>query len=142
VATGGGGQGECENFMMIKGHKLAVTDVHWTTDGQTLITSGADKTLRAFDALTSKQIKKMAGHSSIVNACCPARRGPQLIVSGSDDGTAKVRQWVREAVQAASEALGFEPSASRATDSHRPVANCVVSDGCDPPPRHRAPSGW
>lgn len=76
--------------MMIKGHKSAVTDVHWTTDGQTLITSGADKTLRAFDALTSQQIKKMAGHSSFVNACCPARRGPQLIVSGSDDGTAKV----------------------------------------------------
>ena len=83
-------QGECENYMMIKGHKLAVTDVHWTTDGQTLVTSGADKTLRAFDALTSKQIKKMVGHSSFVNACCPARRGPQLIVSGSDDGTAKV----------------------------------------------------
>ena len=67
-------QGECENYMMIKGHKLAVTDVHWTTDGQTLVTSGADKTLRAFDALTSKQIKKMVGHSSFVNACCPARR--------------------------------------------------------------------
>lgn len=83
-------QGECENFMMIKGHKLAVTDVHWTTDGQTLIASGADQTIRAFDAVTSKQIKKMSGHSSVVNSCCPARRGPQLIVSGSDDGTAKL----------------------------------------------------
>jgi hypothetical protein len=60
------------------------------------------QTIRAFDAVTSKQIKKMSGHSSVVNSCCPARRGPQLIVSGSDDGTAKVRtqarvsEWVRK----------------------------------------------
>lgn len=32
----------------------------------------------------------MAEHSSFVNSCCPARRGPPLIVSGSDDGTAKL----------------------------------------------------
>lgn len=36
------------------------------------------------------QIKKMAEHSSHVNSCCIARRGPPLIVSGSDDGTAKL----------------------------------------------------
>ena len=83
-------QGECENYMMIKGHRNAVTDLHWTTDGQTIIASGADNTIRAFDAVTSKQIKKMGEHTSFVNACCPARRGPQLIVSGSDDGTAKL----------------------------------------------------
>ncbi|CAI5518313.1 unnamed protein product [Closterium sp. Naga37s-1] len=37
-----------------------------------------------------QQIKKMAEHSSFVNSCCPAPRGPPLIVSGSDDGTAKL----------------------------------------------------
>lgn len=36
------------------------------------------------------QVKKMAEHSSFVNSCCSARRGPPLIVSGSDDGTAKL----------------------------------------------------
>jgi hypothetical protein len=46
-------QGECENFMMIKGHKLAVTDVHWTTDGQTLIASGADQVRLLGDAKSS-----------------------------------------------------------------------------------------
>lgn len=39
---------------------------------------------------TFAQIKKMAEHSSFVNSCCSARRGPPLIVSGSDDGTAKL----------------------------------------------------
>ncbi|KAF3660550.1 putative ion channel CASTOR-like isoform X1 [Capsicum annuum] len=32
----------------------------------------------------------MVEHSSFVNSCCPARRGLPLIVSGSDDGTAKL----------------------------------------------------
>lgn len=32
----------------------------------------------------------MAEHSSFVNSCCAARRGPPLIISGSDDGTAKL----------------------------------------------------
>lgn len=32
----------------------------------------------------------MAEHSPHVNNCCIARRGPPLIVSGLDDGTAKL----------------------------------------------------
>jgi len=83
-------QGECDNFMMMKGHRNAITELHWTTDGETLITASPDMSVRAWDAVTGKQIKKMAEHSSFVNSCCPARRGPQLIVSGSDDGTAKL----------------------------------------------------
>eukprot|EP00951_Prasinocladus_malaysianus_P040542 scaffold467459_cov39-Prasinocladus_malaysianus.AAC.1 len=32
----------------------------------------------------------MAEHENFVNSCCPLKRGPPLIVSGSDDGTAKL----------------------------------------------------
>uniref|UniRef100_A0A7N2RCI1 Transducin/WD40 repeat-like superfamily protein n=1 Tax=Quercus lobata TaxID=97700 RepID=A0A7N2RCI1_QUELO len=32
----------------------------------------------------------MAEQSSFVNSCCPSRRGPPLVVSGFDDGTAKL----------------------------------------------------
>ena len=35
-------------------------------------------------------MKRMAEHSSYVNSCCPSRRGVPLVVSGSDDGTAKL----------------------------------------------------
>jgi hypothetical protein len=37
------------------------------------------------------QVKKMAEHDNFVNSCCPLKRGPPLLVSGSDDATAKVR---------------------------------------------------
>lgn len=35
-------------------------------------------------------MKKFAGHKGIVNSCCPVTKGPTLVVSGSDDGTAKL----------------------------------------------------
>ncbi|OVA05157.1 WD40 repeat [Macleaya cordata] len=82
--------GECKNFMVLKGHKNAVLDLQWTTDGYQIISASPDKTLRAWDVETGKQIKKMVEHSSFVNSCCPSRRGPPLVVSGSDDGTAKL----------------------------------------------------
>ncbi|CAO2833515.1 unnamed protein product [Amaranthus hypochondriacus] len=82
--------GDCKNFMVLKGHKNAVLDLHWTTDGTQIVSASPDKTVRAWDVETGKQIKKMAEHSSFVNSCCPARRGPPLVVSGSDDGTAKL----------------------------------------------------
>ena len=40
----------------------------------------------------ASQVKKMAEHDNFVNSCCVLRRGPPLIVSGSDDGTAKARR--------------------------------------------------
>lgn len=44
-----------------------------------------------FKALLSlEQVKKMSEHDNFVNSCCPLRRGPPLLVSGSDDATAKV----------------------------------------------------
>lgn len=82
--------GDCKNFMVLKGHKNAILDLHWTTDGSQIISASPDKTLRAWDVETGKQIKKMAEHNSFVNSCCPSRRGPPLVVSGSDDGTAKL----------------------------------------------------
>eukprot|EP00270_Netrium_digitus_P011957 TRINITY_DN3833_c0_g1_i1.p1 TRINITY_DN3833_c0_g1~~TRINITY_DN3833_c0_g1_i1.p1 ORF type:complete len:364 (-),score=72.05 TRINITY_DN3833_c0_g1_i1:151-1242(-) len=81
---------ECQNFLVLKGHKNAVLELHWSTDGQHIYSASPDQTVRAWDANTGKQIKRMAEHSSFVNSCCPARRGPPLIISGSDDGTSKL----------------------------------------------------
>ena len=72
------------------GHKNAVVELHWTSDGERVVTASPDKTVRAWDVASGQQVKKMAEHDSFVNSCCPLRRGPPLLVSGSDDGTAKV----------------------------------------------------
>ncbi|KAJ6807188.1 U5 small nuclear ribonucleoprotein 40 kDa protein [Iris pallida] len=93
--------GDCKNFAVLHGHKNAVLDLQWTADGTQIISASPDRTLRAWDVEAGgKQIKKMAEHSSHVNSCCPSRRGPPLVVSGSDDGTSKL--WdlrLRGAVQ-------------------------------------------
>ena len=72
------------------GHKNAVLEVQWTTDGERVLSASPDKSVRAWDAATGEQVKKMAEHDNFVNSCCPLRRGPPLLVSGSDDATAKV----------------------------------------------------
>jgi len=35
-------------------------------------------------------IKKLKEHTSFVNSCSPARRGPDMLVSGGDDGCVKL----------------------------------------------------
>ncbi|XWS09439.1 hypothetical protein CRYUN_Cryun40dG0084600 [Craigia yunnanensis] len=82
--------GTANNFMVLEAHKNAVLDLHWTTDGSQIISASLDKIFREWDVETGKQIKKMAEHTSFVNSSCPSRGEPPLVVSGSDDGTAKL----------------------------------------------------
>lgn len=56
-----------------------------------LFSASTDKTVGVWDSETGERIKRLKGHTSFVNTCYPARRGPQLICTGSDDGTVKVK---------------------------------------------------
>lgn len=85
--------GSCENYMLLKGHKNAILDLHWTSNenASRIFTCSADKTVAMWDAEVGKRIKKWDGHVSFVNACCPKRGGiVDVVASGSDDGTVKV----------------------------------------------------
>jgi Prp8 binding protein len=73
----------------VAGHKNGILELHWTTDGERIVSASPDKSVRAWDAATGQQVKKMAEHDNFVNSCCPLRRGPPLLVSGSDDATSK-----------------------------------------------------
>ena len=77
-------------YYFITGHKNAVLDVHWTNDGEKLLSASPDKTVRVWDTATGMQTKKMTEHDNFVNSCSPLRRGPPLLVSGSDDSHVKV----------------------------------------------------
>ncbi len=49
-------QGDCENYMVLKGHRNAVVDLSWSGDGTHIVSASPDKTVRAWDAITGKQV--------------------------------------------------------------------------------------
>ena len=108
------------------GHKNAVVELHWMADESQLISASSDKSVRAWDAVTGNQIKKMAEHDNFVNSCCPLTRGPPLVVSGSDDGTAKVR--CRSARASQQVLTGMRPRASLCCAGLGPASEAVSAD--------------
>ncbi|XP_066268836.1 U5 small nuclear ribonucleoprotein 40 kDa protein-like [Branchiostoma lanceolatum] len=83
--------GDCENYAVLNGHSGAIMELQFSTDGSTLFSASTDKTVGLFDMETGTRIKRLKGHSTFVNSCHPSRRGPQMVVSGSDDST--IRLW-------------------------------------------------
>jgi len=55
-----------------------------------LFSASTDKTSAVWDCEVGERVKKLKGHTSFVNTCCPSRRGVQHLATGSDDGTIKV----------------------------------------------------
>lgn len=55
-----------------------------------LYSCSTDKTVSKWDLEVCERVKKYKGHQAYVNSVDVARRGPQLLCSGSDDGTVKV----------------------------------------------------
>lgn len=74
----------------MSGHTGAVMELHFSTDGGNIFTASTDQTLGLWDIGTGERIKKYKGHTSFVNSVQGARRGPQMMVSGSDDTTIKL----------------------------------------------------
>ncbi|KAK3755755.1 hypothetical protein QZH41_019992, partial [Actinostola sp. cb2023] len=68
-------------IMLLTGQELSVS---------TMFTASTDKTIALWDYETGSRIKRLKGHTSFVNSCCPSRRGLQYVVSGSDDCTIKL----------------------------------------------------
>ena len=64
--------------------------IHHTCTASMLFTCSVDKTGAIWDVEAGERIKKLKGHTSFVNSCCPTRRGVALLATGSDDGNIKV----------------------------------------------------
>jgi Prp8 binding protein len=43
---------------MRAGHKNAVLELHWTSDGERLLSASPDKSVRAWDAATGEQVRR------------------------------------------------------------------------------------
>jgi len=65
-------------------------DLRFNHDGSLLYSASVDKTLGVWDVSTGSRIKRLKGHTSFVNAVGETKRGPPLVVSGSDDCQVKV----------------------------------------------------
>ncbi|XP_065830452.1 U5 small nuclear ribonucleoprotein 40 kDa protein-like [Oscarella lobularis] len=118
--------GECENFGVLKGHAGAIMELHFSTDGSNIFSCATDKTVAVWDTETGNRIKKLRGHTSYVNSCCPSRRGDQLVVSGSDDSTVKL--WdvrKKEPVQS------FQSSYQVTSVCFNDTAEQIMSGGLD-----------
>jgi len=81
---------ECDNFHVMKGHSGAIMELKFSTDGERLYSCATDKMVAIWDMSCGERIKRLKGHSTFVNSIDVARRGPQIICSGSDDGTIKL----------------------------------------------------
>eukprot|EP00049_Salpingoeca_infusionum_P018297 m.356560 g.356560 ORF g.356560 m.356560 type:complete len:353 (-) comp17581_c0_seq1:295-1353(-) len=83
--------GECENYGVLEGHGGAVLGLSWASDETHLYSASSDKTCAVWDTVVGERVRKLKGHSDIVNAVCAARNNTSLFVSGSDDNS--VRVW-------------------------------------------------
>ncbi|KAI5843998.1 WD40-repeat-containing domain protein [Morchella snyderi] len=79
--------GDCPNYLSLTGHKGPVLDIQWSRDSAIIFSASTDAMLASWDVENGQRIRRYVGHEDIVNALDVTRRGPELIVSASDDGT-------------------------------------------------------
>ncbi|KAK7999242.1 hypothetical protein PG984_013278 [Apiospora sp. TS-2023a] len=79
--------GDCENYGMLSGHKGAVLDLQWSRDSEILFSASADMHLASWDLTSGQRIRRYVGHEEIINTLDISKRGEELLISGSDDGT-------------------------------------------------------
>ncbi|KAL8388290.1 hypothetical protein RB595_009334 [Gaeumannomyces hyphopodioides] len=77
----------CENYGILTGHKGAVLDLQWSRDSDILFSASADMHLASWDLTSGTRIRRYVGHEEVINSLDISRRGDELLVSGSDDGT-------------------------------------------------------
>lgn len=77
--------GNNENYGVLSGSKGAVLDVHWSRDSQRLFSACADATISSWDVESGTRIKRLRGHTSVVNSIDVLKWGSETIASACDD---------------------------------------------------------
>jgi Prp8 binding protein len=86
--------GESDNYGTLAGHKNAVLDIAWSSDGSRLYSVSADKGGAIWDAETGTKVRGLPGSDKILNAVSAVATGSSgdgdLIATGGDDGIVRV----------------------------------------------------
>lgn len=69
------------------GHRGAILDLQWARDSRTIYSASADMTVASWDLESGLRLRKHVGHEEVINCLDSAKRGAELLLSGSDDGT-------------------------------------------------------
>ncbi|KAK1717146.1 WD repeat domain-containing protein [Colletotrichum lupini] len=79
--------GDCENYGILNGHRGAILDLQWSRDSKIVFSASADMHLASWDLENGTRIRRYIGHEEIVNTVDLSKRGEDMLVSGSDDGS-------------------------------------------------------
>lgn len=82
--------GDCENYGQLSGHKGAILDLQWSRDSQVVFSASADMTIASWDLETGERLRRHIGHEGVINALDISKRGENLLISASDDGSIAV----------------------------------------------------
>eukprot|EP00924_Labyrinthula_sp_SR-Ha-C_P003832 augustus_masked-scaffold_3-processed-gene-6.55-mRNA-1 protein AED:0.38 eAED:0.42 QI:0/-1/0/1/-1/1/1/0/328 len=80
----------CENILEIRVGKNSIQDVCWSPNSKLIFGASADASLHAFNVETGSKLQKYVDHTSFINSLDIAPSPKELLVSGSDDKTAKL----------------------------------------------------
>ncbi|XP_070661523.1 uncharacterized protein [Malus domestica] len=68
-------------------HQNTVFDICWIKDDTQIMTASGDQTIKAWDIQEKKCTALLMGHTGSVKSLCPHPTNPEIIVSGSRDGS-------------------------------------------------------
>jgi len=74
----------------LRGHTEGVQDVRFSGDGALIASSSLDNTVKVWDAVTGRELRTLTGHSSSVSGVSFHPTNSGVLVSSSNDFTARV----------------------------------------------------